>query len=103
MPDIRILKPGDEQSLETFLLPRVASSMFLIGNSRMAGLEDHGETYQGTYAAAFEDGRITAIAAHYWNQILVLQATDHIKELVQTVLSFSERPLRGLSVPRSPR
>ena len=31
---VRILKPGDEALLEAFLLPRVESSMFLLGNTR---------------------------------------------------------------------
>ena len=99
MPEFRILKPGDEQAMEAFLLPRISSSMFLIGNSRLAGLEDHGETYQGTYTAAFQNGRIVAVAAHYWNRMLVLQAPHYLEELARFVLSASGRPLKGLIGP----
>ncbi len=53
-PTIRILQPGDEAALEAFLVPRMASSMFLIGNLRASGLVDRGKPYEGTYAAVFE-------------------------------------------------
>jgi GNAT superfamily N-acetyltransferase len=99
MPNFRILKSGDEGSMEAFLVPRIQSSMFLIGNSRLSGLEDYGEAYQGTYAAAYEDNWIVAVAAHYWNGMLVLQAPDHVNELVRTVLSVSGRPVKGLIGP----
>ena len=46
MIDIRILGIGDELALESFLLPRVDSSMFLIGNMRAAGLVDKGGDYR---------------------------------------------------------
>lgn len=44
-PTIRVLQPGDEAALEAFLLPRIDSSMFLVGNLRAAGLDDNGERY----------------------------------------------------------
>ena len=99
MSGIRILKPGDQPVMEAFLLPRIQSSMFLIGNSRTAGLDDRGETYQGTYAGVYEGNEIVAVTAHYWNQILVLQAPVHMKNLVRAVLSASGRPLKGLIGP----
>ncbi len=85
--------------MEAFLLPKIHSSMFLIGNSRAAGLDDHGERYQGTYAGVYDNDKIVAVAAHYWNEILVLQAPVHINNLVRTVLSNSGRSLKGLIGP----
>jgi predicted GNAT family acetyltransferase len=99
MSDIRILDPGDEPALEAFLLPRVESSMFLIGNMRAVGLQDRGQRYGGTYAAAFEGQRIVGAVAHYWNGNLVTQAPVHLIALARAALDASKRPLRGLIGP----
>ena len=99
MPEIRILQPGDEAALEAFLLPRVESSMFLIGNRRSAGLVDHGRPYEGTYAAAFEDETIVGVVAHYWNQNLVFQAPAHLDALWRAAVVASKRPVKGLIGP----
>jgi predicted GNAT family acetyltransferase len=96
---IRILRPGDEAVLEAFLLPRVESSMFLIGNMRASGLIDNGQAYEGTYAAAFENGEITAVVAHYWNQNLVFQAPAHLNALWRAAVEASRRPIKGLIGP----
>ncbi len=96
---IRILQPGDEAALEAFLLPRVESSMFLIGNMRTSGLIDDGQAYSGTYAAALEGERITAVVAHYWNHNLVLQAPVHLDSICRAVVEASQRPISGLIGP----
>ncbi|MGE5263645.1 MAG: GNAT family N-acetyltransferase [Acidobacteriota bacterium] len=97
---IRILNQGDKAALEAFLLPRVESSMFLISNLRASGLSDEGEIYQGTYAARFTDGRISAVASHYWNKILALQAPDEPAPLCELAVRQSRRELGGLVGPR---
>lgn len=94
-PAIRILQPGDEAALEAFLLPRIDSSMFLIGNMRSAGLIDRGQPYEGTYAAAFEDGQIVGVTAHYWNQNLTLQAPVHLDALWRAAVEASGRSIKG--------
>jgi len=96
---IRILQPGDEAALEAFLLPRVESSMFLIGNMRTSGLIDDGQAYSGTYAAALEGDRIAAVVAHYWNHNLVFQAPIHLPSLCRAVVEASQRPISGLIGP----
>lgn len=96
---MRILQPGDEPALEAFLLPRVESSMFLVGNMRAAGLADHGAPYQGTYAAAFDRGEIAGVAAHYWNQNLVFQAPAFLDALWAAAVEASGRPAKGLIGP----
>jgi N-acetylglutamate synthase-like GNAT family acetyltransferase len=98
-PEIKVLQPGDETALEAFLLPRVASSMFLLGNMRAAGLEDEGEPYQGTYAAAFSGGKIVSVVAHYWNDNLILQAPVHLDKLWGKAVEVSGRPVGGLIGP----
>jgi predicted GNAT family acetyltransferase len=98
-PTIRILEPCDEAALEAFLLPRVESSMFLIGNQRAAGLLDRGQRYQGTYAAAFEGGEMVAVAAHFWNRNLVFQAPSHLDALWRRAVEASGRAIAGLIGP----
>lgn len=98
-PMIRILKPGDETALETFLLSRIESSMFLIGNMRTSGLIDNGQAYTGTYAAAFEGEKIVGVVAHWWNQNLTFQAPIHTDALWQAAVKASQRPISGLIGP----
>ena len=98
-PSIRILKPGDEAALEAFLLPRVESSMFLMGNMRAAGLADRGQIYQGTYAARLQDGKIVGVVAHYWNRNLVLQDPVDPAALCAAAARTSGRPIEGLVGP----
>ncbi len=98
-PAIRVLKPGDETALEAFLLPRVESSMFLIGNMRAVGLTDHGQTYEGTYAAAFQNREIVGVVAHYWNRNLVFQAPAHLEALCAAAVESSGRAVQGLIGP----
>ncbi len=97
---IRILQPGDETALETFLLPRLESSMFLIGNMRTAGLLDNGQRYAGTYAAVFEDGKIVGVVAHYWNQNLVVKTPlSYLDVLCRAAIEASQRSLKGIVGP----
>jgi len=101
--DLKTLSLGDEQLLESFLLPRAESSMFLRANSRAAGLVDRGAPLQGTYVAALEGGRIVAVAAHFWNGMLVLQTPDRdsLESVARAAVLRSGRELGGLAGPRS--
>jgi RimJ/RimL family protein N-acetyltransferase len=96
---ITILQPGDEAALEAFLLPRVESSMFLIGNMRTAGLADRGQLYQGTYAVRLQEGKIAGVVAHFWNRNLVLQDPVGPAELCAAAVKASGRPIGGLVGP----
>jgi ribosomal protein S18 acetylase RimI-like enzyme len=98
-PTIRILGPGDEAVVEAFLLPRVETSMFLIGNMRSRGLTDSGQAYEGTYVGAFEAGSIVGVVAHYWNQVLVFQAPARMEALCRAAVRASGRPVGGLIGP----
>jgi RimJ/RimL family protein N-acetyltransferase len=99
MADIRLLQPGDEAALEAFLLPRVESSMFLIGNLRFSGLVDRGQPYEGTYVAAFENDDVVGAVAHFWNGNLAFQAPVHLAALWQAAVQASGRPIHGLLGP----
>jgi predicted GNAT family acetyltransferase len=95
-PEIRTLKPGDEPLVEAFLLPRIETSMFLLGNMRAAGLDDRGERLQGTYVAAFEGGEIVALSGHFWNGTLIVQAPVELESLWRAAVAASGRPVGGL-------
>lgn len=94
--EILVLKPGDEQVMESFLLPRIETSMFLIGNMRAVGLVDNGNPYEGAYAAALVNGEMVGVIAHFWNDNLVVQAQGQVDVLVEAVLAESGRPVRGI-------
>ncbi len=98
-PLIRELCPVDEAALEAFLLPRMATSMFLLGNMRSSGLIYNGQPYTGTYVAAFENGAIVGVVAHYWNGNLLLQAPVHVRALWRAAVKASQRPIEGLIGP----
>ena len=100
--ELKTLSLGDEDALRDFLAPYEASSMFLLANSRAAGLVDQGQALQGTYVAAIEPGKWSGVAAHYWNGILVLQAPDArtLEPVARAAILRSGRELRGLVGPR---
>lgn len=112
----RVLKPGDEAALEAFVLPRIASSMFLLGNMRMSGLTDTGKPYTGAYAAAFDGDEIVGAVAYFWNGNLIVQSPlEYLADLWKTATSTSSvqsvssgsiqsvsptnRPLQGIIGP----
>jgi len=102
--EVRVLVPGDEAALEAFLMPHLASSMFLLGNARAAGLTDSGERFSGTYAAAFEGGEMVGVVAHFWNGILMPQVPapwsgDYLDLLWRAAVRASGRPVEGVIGP----
>jgi RimJ/RimL family protein N-acetyltransferase len=99
--ELKTLSLGDEAALERFLLPRTESSLFLRSNARAAGLSDRGKPLQGTYVAAIGNGEITAVAAHFWNGMLVLQAPESsaLEPVARAAVSRSGRELTGLAGP----
>jgi len=100
-PTIRLLHPGDEAALESFLRPLTDTSMFLRSNSRSAGLVDRGEPGQGTYLAAFEGDAITGVVAQFWQGNLGLQAPDDLAALLRELPRHALRPIAGLTGPWS--
>jgi uncharacterized protein len=96
---IRVLQPGDEPALEAFLLPRLATSMFLLSNARASGLRDTGKPYTGTYAAAFQGDAIIGVVAHFWNGTLMPQVPTSVAlldRLWRAAVAASGRPVRGV-------
>jgi predicted GNAT family acetyltransferase len=101
VPELRLLRPGDETALDAFLAGHADTSMFLRANARSAGLRDQGEPMQGTYVAAIEGGRIAGVAAHCWNGMVLLQAPDpnHAAAVALEAVRRSGRAVTGFSGP----
>lgn len=97
--DIRILGAGDEDRLDRFLMRHADSSLFLRSNLKVAGLVDRGQALQGTYAAAVRQGEIVAVAGHFWNENLILQAPEFATELAMAAVKASRRRVGGLIGP----
>ena len=99
MTAIRVLQPGDEAALEAFLLPRIETSMFLLGNMRAVGLVDGGGFLEGSYVAANDGDKIVGVVAHYWNDNLIVQAPVHVEALCKAAIEASGRRVGGLIGP----
>lgn len=99
MCEIRLLEPGDEEPLERFLAAHRDEGQLLRANLDRGGIEDRGEPYQGTYAACLRRGAVTAVAAHYWNGMLLLQAGEATEQVARLALAASGRRLGGLLGP----
>jgi RimJ/RimL family protein N-acetyltransferase len=98
-PDLRVLLPGDETALDAFLTDHTDSSMFLRANARAAGLIDRGAPLEATYVAALAGGRITGVAAHCWNGMVLVQAPAQAGALARAAVRHSGRAVTGLSGP----
>ncbi|MEA5573457.1 GNAT family N-acetyltransferase [Calothrix sp. UHCC 0171] len=99
MTEIHILQSGDEAILEAFLIKHATSSMFLRSNLCAVGLKNNGQPFQGKYAAAIADGQIVAVAAHYWNGMIILQAPAHLESVVTSCLELEKRGIFGITGP----
>jgi len=99
--ELRLLRPGDEAALETFLARHADTSMFLRSNARSAGLSDRGQPLQATYVAALDGGRIAGVAAHCWNGMVLVQAPDgdHAAAVAREAVRRSGRTVTGFSGP----
>jgi len=87
----RLLTPADQPQLDTFLRAHAAEAMFLRYNLAQSGIVDGSAPYQGRYAAAFDGDRITAVAARYWNGMIVVCAPRQIAQLAP-LLAGTRRP-----------
>lgn len=96
---MQVLGPGDEPALAAFCEAHADTTLFFQSNVAAVGLVDRGASYQGTYAAAFEGGAITAVAAHFWNGNLILEAPRHLEAVARAAIAASGRSLAGLVGP----
>ncbi len=96
---LRRLGPADAAALDAFLAGHGDTSMFLRSNARRGGLTYGGAPLQADYAAAVEASTVTAVAAHCWNGILLIQAPRHLPAVVRLAVAESGRPVSGIGGP----
>lgn len=99
MPDIRKLLPRDRPALEAFLNQHRQSSMFLRANLHLGGIEVRRARYQGVYVGAFDGDTLSDVAAHYWNNNVILQAPNHPTELALAAVKDSGQIVNGVIGP----
>jgi predicted GNAT family acetyltransferase len=95
----RILKETDLAELEAFLLRHSDGTMIMRGNLRVAGVEDHGQRFQGPYAAAYDaSGALRAVAVHYQAGNVFAAADDEaaLDAAALAVVAESRRPVTGI-------
>jgi len=93
----RVLRAGDEERLERFLLAHADTTMFLRGNSRRAGLEYQGERFQAVYMAALEGEEVVGVTAHTWRDSFILEAPPPlVEDLIRAAVEASGRKVTGL-------
>jgi uncharacterized protein len=97
--ELSILRAGEEQELSAFCERYLESSLILVSNLERAGLEYEGRPLQGTYAVHREGGNITAVAAHYWNGVIVVQGNRGLEQSASHAVASSGRPIQGLLGP----
>jgi RimJ/RimL family protein N-acetyltransferase len=96
---IRVLTENDRAALDAFLAARASSSMFLRANLAKAGIADGVLPFQGRYAGAFTGDTLTDVAAHYWNDMLVLQAPENAGAVAQAAATDSPHAVAGVIGP----
>lgn len=96
---MRILGPGDEALVAAFCERHPDTTLFFQNNVAAQGLVDRGVPYAGTYAAAFEGDAIVAVAAHYWNGNVIVEAPHHLEAVARAAIAASGRGVAGLIGP----
>jgi GNAT superfamily N-acetyltransferase len=87
----------DVEAMQSYLASRGDTCMFLRSNLAAGGLRWDGGALQGRYVIAWRDDAIVGIAAHYWNDMILVQADAAIDELATAAVRHSGRPVKGFS------
>lgn len=100
-PDIHILTREHQPALERYLLSRPTTTMFLRGNlAAVGGLGgDPMIPYGGVYAGVVEGDAVTGVAAHFWNDNVIVEADAHQPALARALFAATDRGLKGLLGP----
>jgi predicted GNAT family acetyltransferase len=98
---VRVLRPGDAPHVDALLAAHADSSLFLRHNLSVTGLVDRGERYHGTWAGAFEEDRLVAVAQHTRFTTVLLQAPVHVAAVTRAAVRASDWPVGGFIGPRA--
>lgn len=98
----RGLAPGEEALVEAFLAGTPETTLFLRSNLARAGLAGDGRPFSGVYAGAFDDdGALAGIAAHFWNDNVVLAPGPHAESLARLAVALTGRRVAGILGPHA--
>jgi uncharacterized protein len=97
--NVRVLRPGDERALAAFLIAHVDSSLFLLRNLAVTALGDGDSRYHGTWAGAFEDGALVAVAQHSRFGSVLVQAPVHAALVTHDAVRASTWDVAGFIGP----
>lgn len=84
---VRRLVAGEEREVDAFLATTPASTVFLRSNLARVGLAPKSRSvpFTGTWMGAFEGRELAGVAAHLWNDNLVLSAGPHVAHLTHAL------------------
>ncbi|MBM3217995.1 MAG: hypothetical protein FJZ38_04815 [Candidatus Rokubacteria bacterium] len=96
---VRLLAPGDETHVEALLARHPDSSLFLRRNLAAGGVVDREARYHGSWAGAFETGRLVAVAQHTRFGTVLVQAPVHVGAVASLAARASGRAVSGFVGP----
>ena len=97
----RRLVPGEESMVDAFLAGSPETTLFLRSNLARAGLAAGGEPFSGVYAGAFDDGVLAGVAAHFWNDNVVVSPSVYAESLAKHAAALSGRRVGGILGPHA--
>ena len=95
----RPIEPFDRSQLDAFLLKHRDTSIFIRSNLQRSGLQFQPKPYHAHYVGAFSGVNLIGVAAHCWNGMLLIQATEKIAELARATVAYSGRKVSGFCGP----
>jgi RimJ/RimL family protein N-acetyltransferase len=102
---IRRLVSGEEAVAEAYLATVSERTLFLRSNLARAGLADDGRPFSGVYAGAFDDdvdgGALAGVAAHFWNDNIVVAPGPHAEALALHAVAVSGKRVGGILGPHA--
>lgn len=99
MAQVRIVQPAELPALQRFLDAHAPLTMFMRSNLAKGGLADHGERFQGTYAAAWRGADVVGAGAHFWNHSVVVCASEGVDDIARAVVAATGRSVRAIVGP----
>lgn len=96
---LRRLVAGDEPLVEAYLARMPETTVFLRSNLAKAGLADDGSPFSGTYAGAFDEERLTGVAASFWNTNVIVAPGPRAGEVAAHAVALSGRRVGGILGP----
>ena len=96
---LRKLSLGEEASVDAFLAQTPETTVFLRSNLARAGLADEGAPFSGTWVGAFEEERLVGVAAHFWNNNILVAPGPHAEAAAARAVALGGRRVAGILGP----